>query len=62
MTTATLSRKSFLQITAGALAGAAFLNMPHMAFANKAKAQSCTFADLPDAVSLAQRSELIQMS
>lgn len=62
MTTATLSRKSFLQITAGALAGAAFLNMPHMAFANKAKAQSCAFADLPDAVSLAQRSELIQMS
>lgn len=40
MTTATISRKSFLQITAGALAGAAFLNMPHMAFANKAKAQS----------------------
>lgn len=59
--TTKMSRKSFLQITAGAIAGTAFLNMPHLAFAAHAKAKPAAFAQLPDAVNLAANSELVQL-
>lgn len=59
--TTKISRKSFLQITAGAIAGAAFLNVPHLAFASQAKARPAAFGQLPDAVNLAANSELVQL-
>lgn len=57
-----ISRKSFLQITAGALAGAAFLNVPQLAFAAGAKAKPCKLSALPEAIALADSSELVQLS
>lgn len=59
--TAKMSRKSFLQITAGAIAGSAFFNLPHLAFAASAKAKPAAFSRLPDAVTLAANSELVQL-
>lgn len=58
----TMSRKTFLQISTGALAGAAFFNMPHMSFAANAKAHSCKLTSLPPAIALAGQAELVQMS
>ena len=56
-TNTVISRKSFLPITAGAIAGAAFLNVPQLSFAAKAT----PFSQLPDAVKLAAESELVQI-
>lgn len=56
-----ISRKSFLQITAGAIVGAAFFNVPQLSFAAKARAKTTPFAQLPDAVKLATESELVQI-
>lgn len=60
-TNTVISRKSFLQITAGAIAGAAFLNVPQLSFAAKAHAKATPFSQLPDAVKLAAESELVQI-
>lgn len=60
-TNTVISRKSFLQITAGAIAGAAFLNVPQLSFAAKARAKATPFSQLPDAVKLAAESELVQI-
>lgn len=57
-----LSRKSFLKITAGAIAGAAFLNVPHLTFAAAQNIKSARFSNLPDAVDAAKSSELVQNS
>ena len=57
-----MSRKSFLKITAGAIAGAAFLNVPQLAFAKSAKPKACALKNIPDAVELASSSELVQLS
>ena len=60
-TNTVISRKSFLHITAGAIAGAAFLNVPQLSFAAKARAKATPFSQLPDAVKLAAESELVQI-
>lgn len=57
-----MSRRKFLQMTAGAAIGAAMLNVPGMAFASGAKAKAAAYSNLPDAVPLAANSELVQLS
>ncbi len=57
-----ISRRKFLQMTAGAAIGAAMLNMPGMSFAAGAKAKAAAYNNLPDAVTLASQSELVQLS
>lgn len=57
-----ISRRKFLQMTAGAAIGAAMLNMPGMSFAAGAKVKAAAYNDLPDAVKLAANSELVQLS
>lgn len=57
-----ISRKKFLQLTAGAAIGAAMLNVPGMTFAAGAKVKAASYNNLPDAVTLAANSELVQLS
>lgn len=57
-----ISRRKFLQLTAGAAIGAAMLNMPGMSFAAGAKVKAVSYNNLPDAVTLAANSELVQLS
>jgi len=57
-----ISRRKFLQMTAGAAIGAAMLNMPGMSFAAGAKVKAASYNNLPDAVTLAANSELVQLS
>lgn len=57
-----ISRRKFLQLTAGAAIGAAMLNVPGMSFAAGAKVKAASYNNLPDAVTLAANSELIQLS
>ena len=57
-----ISRRKFLQLTAGAAIGAAMLNMPGMSFAAGAKVKAANYSKLPDAVTLAANSELVQLS
>lgn len=57
-----ISRRKFLQLTAGAAIGAAMLNMPGMSFAAGAKVKTASYNNLPDAVTLAANSELVQLS
>lgn len=57
-----ISRRKFLQLTAGAAIGAAILNMPGMSFAAGAKVKAASYNNLPDAVTLAANSELVQLS
>lgn len=57
-----ISRRKFLQLTAGAAIGAAMLNVPGMTFAAGAKVKAANYSKLPDAVTLAANSELVQLS
>ena len=57
-----MSRRKFLQMTAGAAIGAAMLNMPGMSFAAGAKVKAAAYNNLPDAVTLAANSKLVQLS
>lgn len=57
-----ISRRKFLQLTAGAAIGAAMLNVPGMTFAAGAKVKTANYNKLPDAVTLAANSELVQLS
>lgn len=57
-----ISRRKFLQLTAGAAIGAAMLNVPGMSFAAGAKVKAASYNNLPDAVTLAANSELVQLS
>lgn len=57
-----ISRRKFLQLTAGAAIGAAMLNVPGMTFAAGAKVKAANYNNLPDAVTLAANSELVQLS
>lgn len=57
-----ISRRKFLQMTAGAAIGAAMLNVPGMTFAAGAKVKAASYNNLPDAVTLAANSELVQLS
>lgn len=57
-----ISRRKFLQLTAGAAIGAAMLNVPGMTFAAGAKVKAANYNKLPDAVTLAANSELVQLS
>lgn len=57
-----ISRRKFLQLTAGAAIGAAMLNVPGMSFAAGAKVKAASYNNLPDAVTLAATSELVQLS
>ena len=56
-----ISRRKFLQLTAGAAIGAAMLNVPGMTFAAGAKVKAASYNNLPDAVTLAANSELVQL-
>ena len=56
------SRRKFLQMTAGAAIGAAMLNVPGLSFAAGAKVKDAAYNSLPDAVELAAKSELVQLS
>ena len=57
-----ISRRKFLQLTAGAAIGAAMLNVPGMTFAAGAKVKAANYNKLPDAVLLAKDAELVQLS
>ena len=57
-----ISRRKFLQLTAGAAIGAAMLNVPGMSFAAGAKVKAANYNKLPDAVPLAKNAELVQLS
>lgn len=57
-----ISRRKFLQLTAGAAIGAAMLNVPGMTFAAGAKVKAENYNKLPDAVPLAKDAELVQLS
>lgn len=57
-----ISRRKFLQLTAGAAIGAAMLNVPGVSFAAGAKVKAASYNNLPDAVTLAANSELVQLS
>lgn len=57
-----ISRRKFLQLTAGAAIGAAMLNVPGMTFAAGAKVKAANCNKLPDAVPLAKDAELVQLS
>ena len=57
-----ISRRKFLQLTAGAAIGAAMLNVPGMSFAAGAKVKAANYSKLPDAVPLAKDAELVQLS
>lgn len=57
-----ISRRKFLQLTAGAAIGAAMLNVPGMTFAAGAKVKAANYNKLPDAVPLAKEAELVQLS
>lgn len=57
-----ISRRKFLQLTAGAAIGAAMLNVPGMTFAAGAKVKAANYNKLPDAVPLAKDAELVQLS
>ena len=57
-----ISRRKFLQLTAGAAIGAAMLNVRGMTFAAGAKVKAASYNNLPDAVTLAANSELVQLS
>ena len=57
-----ISRRKFLQLTAGAAIGAAMLNVPGMTFAAGAKVKAANYNKLPDAVPLAKGAELVQLS
>ena len=59
-----ISRRKFLQLTAGAAIGAAMLNVPGMTFAAAAgaKVKAANYNKLPDAVPLAKDAELVQLS
>ncbi len=57
-----ISRRKFLQLTAGAAIGTAMLNVPGMSFAAGAKVKAASYNNLPDAVTLAANSELVQLS
>lgn len=57
-----ISRRKFLQLTAGAAIGAAMLNVPGMSFTAGAKVKAASYNNLPDAVTLAANSELVQLS
>lgn len=57
-----ISRRKFLQLTAGAAIGAAMLNVPGMTFAAGAKVKAANYNKLPDAVPLAEDAELVQLS
>lgn len=57
-----ISRRKFLQLTAGAAIGAAMLNVPGMTFAAGAKVKAANYNNLPDAVPLAKDAELVQLS
>lgn len=57
-----ISRRKFLQLTAGAAIGAAMLNVPGMSFAAGAKVKAANYNKLPDAVPLAKDAELVQLS
>lgn len=57
-----ISRRKFLQLTAGAAIGAAMLNVPGMTFAAGAKVKAASYNNLPDAVPLAKDAELVQLS
>lgn len=57
-----ISRKEFLQGAVGVMAGAAFLSMPNLSFASKARARTIHVKDLPNALELAKNSQLVTMS
>lgn len=57
-----ISRRKFLQLTAGAAIGAAMLNVPGMTFAAGAKVKAANYNKLPYAVPLAKDAELVQLS
>jgi hypothetical protein len=57
-----ISRRKFLQLTAGAAIGAAMLNVPGMTFAAGAKVKAANYNKLPEAVPLAKDAELVQLS
>lgn len=57
-----ISRRKFLQLTAGAAIGAAMLNVPGMTFAAGAKVKAANYNKLSDAVPLAKNAELVQLS
>lgn len=57
-----ISRRKFLQLTAGAAIGAAMLNVPGMTFAAGAKVKAANYNKLPDAVPLAKDAELVQLA
>lgn len=57
-----ISRRKFLQLTAGAAIGAAMLNVPGMTFAAGAKVKAANYNKLPDAVPLTKDAELVQLS
>ena len=57
-----ISRRKFLQLTAGAAIGAAMLNVPGMTFAAGAKVKAANYNKLTDAVPLAKDAELVQLS
>lgn len=57
-----ISRRKFLQLTAGAAIGAAMLNVPGMTFAAGAKVKAANYNKLSDAVPLAKDAELVQLS
>lgn len=57
-----ISRRKFLQLTAGAAIGAAMLNVPGMTFAAGAKVKAANYNKLPGAVPLAKEAELVQLS
>ena len=55
-----LSRRSFLEISAGAIAGMAVLNMPHISFAAKGEITPVTLAACPEAPQAAvQKSKMV---
>lgn len=59
--TSALSRRNFLKLSASALAGLAFLNLPQPAFASRAGIKKVSLADCPvDPVEVAKGSDCVQ--
>lgn len=55
-----LSRRSFLEISAGAIAGMAVLSMPHISFAAKVEITPVTLAACPeDPQTAVQKSKMV---
>lgn len=62
-TAAACSRRNFLQMSAGAMAGIALMSMPKLSFASSAKITPTTLANCPtDPLIVANGSELVQHS